>query len=269
MGFERKRGKLARLERALRGDGTDRFSLVVGDTGRAGRREVRDHARHGHAAPARLRATVHRRDGASAQSRPFRHRRQARRRRAGDRGLRHPAAARRREPARREPLAVFARLHAGDPGIDPYTRAVSDVYQDVFGEGSFIGKGIYDVDAFEQRVGRPLSRQPDPEPRLDRRLLRPLGLPERRSALRRVSVDLRCRHEPPASLDSRRLATRRVVAASRAGSGPAPASESAVLALAVEASRQPAAKSRPAGADAPLALRLDRAPARVGCGRWS
>jgi cyclic beta-1,2-glucan synthetase len=30
---------------------------------------------------------------------------------------------------------------AGEPGIDPYTRAVSDVYQDVFGEGSFIGKG--------------------------------------------------------------------------------------------------------------------------------
>ena len=43
----------------------------------------------------------------------------------------------------------FARLHSGDAGIDPYTRAVSDVYQDVFGEGSFVGKGIYDVDAFE------------------------------------------------------------------------------------------------------------------------
>ena len=47
----------------------------------------------------------------------------------------------------------FARLFAGEPGIDPYTRAVSDVYQDLFGEGSFIGKGIYDVDAFEQAVG--------------------------------------------------------------------------------------------------------------------
>ena len=41
---------------------------------------------------------------------------------------------------------------ASEPGIDPYTRAVSDVYQDLFGEGSFIGKGIYDVDAFEQRA---------------------------------------------------------------------------------------------------------------------
>jgi cyclic beta-1,2-glucan synthetase len=43
----------------------------------------------------------------------------------------------------------YARLHVGDGGIDPYTRAVSDAYQDLFGEGSFIGKGIYDVDAFE------------------------------------------------------------------------------------------------------------------------
>jgi hypothetical protein len=42
----------------------------------------------------------------------------------------------------------FARLFAGDGGIDPYTREVSDVYQDLFGEGSYIGKGIYDVDAF-------------------------------------------------------------------------------------------------------------------------
>jgi hypothetical protein len=46
----------------------------------------------------------------------------------------------------------FAKLFAGDVGIDPYTRAVSDVYQDVFQEGSFIGKGIYDVDAFQQAV---------------------------------------------------------------------------------------------------------------------
>src|SRR5207249_699818 len=46
----------------------------------------------------------------------------------------------------------FVRLHAGDVGIDPYTRAVSDVYQDLFGEGSFIGKGIYDVDAFERAL---------------------------------------------------------------------------------------------------------------------
>ncbi len=43
-------------------------------------------------------------------------------------------------------------MHSGEPGIDPYTRTVSDVYQDLFDEGSFIGKGIYDVDAFERAV---------------------------------------------------------------------------------------------------------------------
>ncbi|WP_198411256.1 GH36-type glycosyl hydrolase domain-containing protein [Marinimicrobium alkaliphilum] len=46
----------------------------------------------------------------------------------------------------------FAKLFAGDSGLDPYTREVSDVYQDLFGEGSFIGKGIYDVNAFRQAV---------------------------------------------------------------------------------------------------------------------
>ena len=50
------------------------------------------------------------------------------------------------------PLSRYARLNGGEPGIDPYTRAVSDVYQDVFQEGSFIGKGIYDVAAFEQSL---------------------------------------------------------------------------------------------------------------------
>jgi len=54
----------------------------------------------------------------------------------------------------------YARLYGGEPGLDQYTRTVSEVYQDVFGEGSFIGKGIYDVDAFERALkGRfPVNR---------------------------------------------------------------------------------------------------------------
>ena len=44
---------------------------------------------------------------------------------------------------------VFQRIFSSMDGIDPYAGAVSDVYQDVFGEGSFAGKGIYDVDAFD------------------------------------------------------------------------------------------------------------------------
>ena len=46
----------------------------------------------------------------------------------------------------------FVQIFSGYTGIDPYTTAVSDVYQDFFGEGSFTGKGLYDVDAFQQTL---------------------------------------------------------------------------------------------------------------------
>jgi cyclic beta-1,2-glucan synthetase len=45
--------------------------------------------------------------------------------------------------------SLFLRVFSNATGIDPYAAAVSDVYQDLFGEGSYTGKGIYDVDAFE------------------------------------------------------------------------------------------------------------------------
>jgi cyclic beta-1,2-glucan synthetase len=44
--------------------------------------------------------------------------------------------------------SLFARIYAGHTGVDPYTTAVSDLYQDLFDEGIFTGKGLYDVDAF-------------------------------------------------------------------------------------------------------------------------
>ena len=47
----------------------------------------------------------------------------------------------------------FTRLLAGSAGIDPYTTATSDVYQDLFGLGTFTGKGIYEVKAFEAATG--------------------------------------------------------------------------------------------------------------------
>ena len=49
--------------------------------------------------------------------------------------------------------SLFARVYAGHTGVDPYTTAVSDTYQDLFGEGAFTGKGLYDVDAFQATVG--------------------------------------------------------------------------------------------------------------------
>jgi cyclic beta-1,2-glucan synthetase len=48
----------------------------------------------------------------------------------------------------------FTRFFAGDAGLDLYTLAVSDSYQDLFGEGIYVGKGIYDVDAFERSVDK-------------------------------------------------------------------------------------------------------------------
>jgi len=51
-------------------------------------------------------------------------------------------------PRRREG-SLFQRVFTSPSGLDPYAFAVSDVYQDLFGEGSYSGKGIYDVDAFE------------------------------------------------------------------------------------------------------------------------
>jgi len=47
---------------------------------------------------------------------------------------------------------LFARLFAGDTSIDIYSRAVSNVYQDLFGAGIFVGKGIYDLHAFHRSV---------------------------------------------------------------------------------------------------------------------
>jgi cyclic beta-1,2-glucan synthetase len=48
--------------------------------------------------------------------------------------------------------SLFARIYAGYTGVDPYTTAVSDTYQDLFAEGIFTGKGLYDVDAFTKAL---------------------------------------------------------------------------------------------------------------------
>jgi len=45
--------------------------------------------------------------------------------------------------------SFYQRISSSPGGMDPYAMAISDVYQDLFGEGSYTGKGIYDVDAFE------------------------------------------------------------------------------------------------------------------------
>ncbi len=54
--------------------------------------------------------------------------------------------------------SLFARIFGRSTGLDPYTTAVSDTYMDLFGSGSFTGKGIYEIDAFEAATG---NRFPD------------------------------------------------------------------------------------------------------------
>ena len=52
----------------------------------------------------------------------------------------------------------LAAVYAGETGFDIYTRAVSDAYQDLYGEGSFTGKGIYEVDAIHRVLDRRFPR---------------------------------------------------------------------------------------------------------------
>ncbi len=52
----------------------------------------------------------------------------------------------------------FQQVFSSPGGIEPYAAAISNVYQDLFGEGSFTGKGIYDVDAFRASLA---ARVPD------------------------------------------------------------------------------------------------------------
>jgi cyclic beta-1,2-glucan synthetase len=146
MGYERKRGKLAELNSLLRGGSKDRFSLVVGETA------VLSNVKYVITLDTDTQLP---RDSAwqfvGAMAHPLNCARydENRQRVCEGYGILQPRLAVSLPGTNR---SRYARLCASEPGIDPYTRAVSDVYQDLFGEGSFIGKGIYDVDAFERSL---------------------------------------------------------------------------------------------------------------------
>ncbi len=142
MGEERKRGKLEALNRLVIENDGRAFSAMAGNIGRL--RRVRyvltldaDTRLPRDAARALVACMAH------PRNRPLLDLR-TRRVVAGYAILQPRVGATVRDAARTR----FSRLSACDPGIDPYTRQTSDVYQDLFGEGSFIGKGIYDVRAF-------------------------------------------------------------------------------------------------------------------------
>lgn len=146
IGEERKRGKLAALNGLLRGGGTSAFQQIVGRT----------------ALLSNVRYVI-------TLDTDTRLPRDAAREFVGT--LAHPLNRARFDPQRNrvtrgygilqpsvgssfsgKRISRYARMYGSEPGIDPYTRTVSDVYQDLFGEGSFVGKGIYDIDAFEQAL---------------------------------------------------------------------------------------------------------------------
>lgn len=146
IGYERKRGKLQAINDLLRGNETDAFDVIVGDRQRL--RSIayvitldtdtqlpRDSAR-------RLIETM-----AHPLNKPVYD--PKKKRVTEGYGIVQPGIRDSLSGAGKSP---YARLNAGEGGIDPYTKAVSDVYQDLFSEGSFVGKGIYDVDAFARAV---------------------------------------------------------------------------------------------------------------------
>jgi cyclic beta-1,2-glucan synthetase len=143
MGYERKRGKLGDLNALLRGHPSGHFSLIVGETGILSNVKFVITLDTDTQLP---------RDSAwqfvGAMAHPLNRARydQDKQRVVEGYGILQPRVAVSMSGTNR---SRYARLYGSDPGVDPYTRAVSDVYQDLFAEGSFIGKGIYDVDAFE------------------------------------------------------------------------------------------------------------------------
>ncbi|MBA3889598.1 MAG: carbohydrate-binding protein, partial [Gemmatimonadaceae bacterium] len=144
MGWERKRGKLGDFNRFVLTGAADAFSVVEGDTPPL--RDVRyvitldaDTVLPPGAGALLVGAIAHplnRAEWDDASGRVTR-----------GYGILQPRVGVSLPSANHSP---FASVHSGHPGVDPYTTAVSDVYQDLYGEGSFTGKGVYDVRIFEE-----------------------------------------------------------------------------------------------------------------------
>ncbi|MBF0408094.1 MAG: cyclic beta 1-2 glucan synthetase [Candidatus Riflebacteria bacterium] len=143
MGYERKRGKLADLNSLLRGASKGRFSVIVGNIAflQTVRYVITLDTDTGLPRESAWKMV-------STMAHPLNHPLYDKKlqRISEGYGILQPRVALSMSGSNR---SWYARLYGSDPGVDPYTRVVSDIYQDLFSEGSFNGKGIYDVDAFE------------------------------------------------------------------------------------------------------------------------
>ena len=143
MGYERKRGKLADLNGYLRGNSEGKFSRITGETAillkvkyvitlDTDTQMPRDAARQ------LVGAMMHPLNRAIYD--------ESKQRVIEGYGILQPRVSVSLPGAAG---SRYAKMFGRHSGVDPYTKAVSDVYQDWFKEGSFIGKGIYDVDVFQ------------------------------------------------------------------------------------------------------------------------
>lgn len=145
MGYERKRGKLALLNSWLRHPGTQFVSVA----------EMPAHLLPGHIKyvitldcdTVLPRDTAHKLVATMAHPLNTPEYDPVRQRVVKGFGILQPGLA---EEIPRNGQGRYAALRSSVPGNNPYSMMSSDIYQDLFGEGSFVGKGIYDVDIFMQ-----------------------------------------------------------------------------------------------------------------------
>lgn len=147
MGYERKRGKLMELNALLRGEGEENFSLVVGD------RSLFSEITYVITLDADTRipaGAVARMIGVMAHplNRAFFCSRAGRVTRGY--GILQPKVGTYLPEVTN---SLYSTVHGIDSGLDPYSYANADVYQDLFGEGSYMGKGIYEVDVVLRALG--------------------------------------------------------------------------------------------------------------------
>ena len=146
MGYERKRGKLCELNGLLRGGSKHCFSSIIGDI--SALKQVKyiitldSDTQLPHGAAWKMIATM---------AHPLNHPIYSRKKKriTEGYGILQPRVT---VTLPGSNSSFYSLIYGNEPGIDPYTRATSDVYQDLFGEGSFIGKGIYEIDTFEKTL---------------------------------------------------------------------------------------------------------------------
>jgi hypothetical protein len=150
MGYERKRGKLDDLMSLLRGRDQEQFQLIVGDLSVL--KEVK-YLLTLDTDTQLPREAAWKIIGTMAHPLNHAHFDEVKKRVTQGYGILQPRLG---TSITESSTSWYAKLHASEEGIDPYTRTVSDVYQDTLGEGSYIGKGIIDIDAFQKAIGNRL-----------------------------------------------------------------------------------------------------------------